>query len=110
MGLCNPVLDHKRIQIVCTINRVQHYKYHREMKHFTPLVHLKDVSHFWYSFPPEWIKGDGFPRGIEKNDELSEIDKVHVRKLYGPPRPHGHTRDPVRPPPTRPSPNTGGLT
>ena len=93
--------------VQATVSNIGH---HQGMKHLTSVVYSKDLSLFLYSFPPDWIKGDGFPRGIEKNEEISELDKIHVRKLYGPPRPHGHTRDPVRPPPTRPSPNTGGLT
>ena len=74
---------------------------------------LYDSFHLYFhthSFPPEWIKGDGFPRGIEQNTELSDLDKTHVRKLYGPPRPHGHTREPVRPTPPQPRPNTGPFT
>ena len=51
------------------------------------------------SFPLEWIKGDGYPDGIERNDELSERDKEHIRRLYGPPR--SSTR-------IRPNPPTGG--
>lgn len=38
------------------------------------------------SFPREWIKGDGYPEGIGRNEELSERDKEHVKRLYGPPR------------------------
>ena len=37
-------------------------------------------------FPREWIKGDGYPDGIGRNDELSERDKEHVKRLYGPSR------------------------
>ncbi len=40
----------------------------------------------FYSFPHAWIKGDGYPNGIDRNDELSERDKEHVRRLYGPPK------------------------
>ena len=38
------------------------------------------------SFPREWIKGDEYPAGIDRNMELSPRDKEHVRRLYGPPR------------------------
>ena len=39
-----------------------------------------------HSFPREWIKGDGYPEGIGRNEELSERDKEHVKRLYGPSR------------------------
>lgn len=48
------------------------------------LYDAKSIMH--YSFPREWIKGDGYPEGIARNDELSPRDKEHVRRLYGPPR------------------------
>ena len=41
---------------------------------------------FDYRFPREWIKGDGYPDGIGRNDELSQRDKEHVKRLYGPSR------------------------
>jgi hypothetical protein len=44
----------------------------------------KSIMH--YSFPREWIKGNGYPEGIGRNEELSPRDKEHVRRLYGPPR------------------------
>ena len=37
-------------------------------------------------FPREWIKGDGYPEGIGRNEELSKRDKEHVKRLYGPSR------------------------
>ena len=37
-------------------------------------------------FPREWIKGDGYPEGIGRNEELSARDKEHVKRLYGPSR------------------------
>ena len=62
-----------------------------------------------HSFPAEWIKGNGMPRGIGRNQELSEQDKVHIRKLYGPPR-HlpretntGSSRETTTRPTTRPT-------
>lgn len=57
----------------------------------------------FFSFPPDWIKGDRFPRGIERNDDLSPQDIVHIRKLYGPPR--GQPGGRVTP---VPRPSTGG--
>ena len=39
-----------------------------------------------YSFPAEWIKGNGTPREIERNEELSDLDKKFIKHLYGPPR------------------------
>lgn len=39
-----------------------------------------------HRFPREWIKGDGYPEGIGRNEELSERDKEHVKRLYGPSR------------------------
>ena len=39
-----------------------------------------------HSFPRSWIKGKGYPNGIDRNDELSERDKEHVKRLYGPPK------------------------
>lgn len=47
--------------------------------------HTKSIMHF--SFPAEWIKGNGTPLEIERNEELSDQDKSFIRKLYGPPRP-----------------------
>ena len=41
---------------------------------------------YTYRFPREWIKGDGYPEGIGRNEELSERDKEHVKRLYGPSR------------------------
>lgn len=38
------------------------------------------------SFPRAWIKGNGYPDGIDRNTELSARDKEHVKRLYGPPR------------------------
>ena len=40
------------------------------------------------SFPPEWIKSKrgSRPTGVGRNLELSEHDKMHIRRLYGPPR------------------------
>ena len=67
------------------------------------------MSASFYSFPPNWIKGDHFPRGIEKNEELSERDKMHIVKLYGPPRPTGDSGGEVTRPSPRPTrPATGG--
>ena len=44
-----------------------------------------------FSFPREWIKGEGHPNGIGRNEELSERDKEHIKRLYGPPRTVGRT-------------------
>ena len=46
------------------------------------------IAHYTYiySFPPEWIKGNKYPRGIPYNHKLSKLDKKLVRKFYGPPR------------------------
>jgi len=50
-------------------------------------IFLFIISVFGNSFPPEWIKGgNGAPHGIGRNDELSDLDKVHIKKLYGPSR------------------------
>ena len=46
------------------------------------------------SFPREWIKGSGYPDGIQRNEELSPRDKEHVKRLYGPPK-TGVTVDPT---------------
>lgn len=57
------------------------------------------------SFPAEWIKGNGTLRGIGRNKELSDLDKVHIRKLYGPPRhlPRETNTGPSRETTTRPT-------
>ena len=39
-----------------------------------------------HRFPREWVKGDGYPDGIGRNEELSDRDKEHVKRLYGPSR------------------------
>ena len=63
------------------------------------------ISVFVSSFPAEWIKGGGRPRGIGRNQELSEQDKIHIRKLYGPPRnlPREITTRPTRETTTTPT-------
>jgi hypothetical protein len=38
------------------------------------------------SFPRNWIKGKGYPEGIDRNMTLSKRDKEHVKRLYGPSR------------------------
>ncbi|XP_064399570.1 zinc metalloproteinase nas-14-like [Halichondria panicea] len=48
------------------------------------LYDAKSIMH--YSFPRSWIKGKGYPNGIDRNDELSERDKEHIKRLYGPPK------------------------
>lgn len=52
----------------------------------TIIVLKYDVHKNAFRFPREWIKGDGYPDGIGRNDELSERDKEHVKRLYGPSR------------------------
>jgi hypothetical protein len=65
-----------------------------------------------YSFPREWIKGDGYPTGIDRNTELSPRDKEHVRRLYGPPRisPGEKSTPPVIPQQPAKRPTPGGRT
>ena len=57
--------------------------------HFGPATtDLRELSFLPWpcSFPREWIKGNGYPTGIDRNTELSSRDKEHVKRLYGPPR------------------------
>ena len=47
---------------------------------------MKSPAVIIHRVPRSWIKGDGYPNGIDRNDELSERDKKHVRKLYSSPK------------------------
>ncbi len=54
-------------------------------------VYLQNLPHVYVfdnvcSFPREWIKGSGYPDGIDRNTQLSKRDKEHVKRLYGPSR------------------------
>ncbi len=50
------------------------------------LFFMKSPTVIIHSFPRSWIKGNGYPNGIDRNDQLSERDKEHVKRLYGPPK------------------------
>ena len=68
------------------------------------------LSCWAHSFPREWIKGDGYPAGIDRNTELSPRDKEHVRRLYGPPRiSPGDKSVPPPIPPTQPQKSESSL-
>ena len=74
------------------------YMYCTLLWHYYTCICMHDCSEWlWFplmrfillqprSFPQKWIKGDGYPNGIDRNTELSARDKEHVRRLYGPPR------------------------
>jgi hypothetical protein len=80
------------------------------------LYDAKSIMH--YSFPRNWIKGDGYPDGIDRNTQLSRRDKEHVKRLYGPSRLSGNPSTGSRgsghlsPSPTvaRPAPRTKPVT
>ena len=77
----------------------------------SPFLSLLLLSSLDSSFPREWIKGSGYPDGIQRNEELSPRDKEHVKRLYGPPK-TGVTVDPTptTTPNTRTTTTTTGIT
>ena len=56
-----------------------------------PVIILITLKVFFaFSFPRNWIKGNGYPEGIDRNMKLSKRDKEHVKRLYGPSRLSGN--------------------